>query len=182
MDALRRLDVDPGAGIAGAAEHQRIFAARIFQQLLAQILADANEDDERQDRRKEEAHDRRGRLLHLFGERRAAVVQALGQRGIVHCTGRVDRRFVLVGKDDLVAVHLHLADVLFLDHAHERAVVHLRDLLLHEKRRHDEIEQKDHQQDDPVIIEKRFFRGFHFFHRTHSLCFFYIIKNSASNV
>ena len=171
MDALCGLDVDLRAGFSGAAEHQGVLAAGAFYQLLSHVLADGNEDHQWQNGRQHEAQHGRHRLLDLLCERRAGIIQALRQRRIVHRAGRVDLLLVLVGKEDLVVLDLDFSDVLFLDHAHERPVVHLSHLIFHQQWGHDQIKQQHDQQDDAVVVDQRFFRGFYFLHFEASLSF-----------
>ena len=64
----------------------------------------------------------------------------------------------------LAAVHLRLVDLAVLDHPHEGAVVHLRDLIAYHQRGHDQVEQQNHQQGDAIVIERRSLWRFDFFH------------------
>ena len=91
-------------------------------------------------------------------------MQTLGEAGVVHHAGFVDGLAVLIGKQDLVAFDLHLADLALFGHGHKGAVVHFLDLLPGDKRHDKGIEHHKNQQDNAVIVNKRFLWGFDFFH------------------
>ena len=164
VDALGGLDVDLGIGFAHAAEHHRVGAAHLFHELFVHKVAQRGEEDDGQHEPEQEAEDGRGLLHDLAGKRSPGVIQALGEAGVVHQAGPVDLGLVFVGKDDLVALNVHTADVLFLGHAHKGAVIHLFDLALAHPRHQNEVEEQKHQQHDGVIDGQRLFRRFDFFH------------------
>ena len=156
-DALRRLHIDLGIALAHA-EHHGVLSAVLGHNALIEHLADKEEQHQRQQSRQQIAEKGRGGLRDILREFCAGFVQPLRERGVVHHAGLIDLRFVLVGEDDLAALDLYLADVLFLDHAHERAIIGLLDLRLHQQRRDDPVEQQDHDQNNAVVVEQRLFR------------------------
>ena len=101
-------------------------------------------------------------------------MEPLDQAGVFHQSGSVKLGFLLICKDDLIALNLDLANLLILRHGHERSVIHFCDRLLRDSRRDQRIEQEKQQQYDQVEICKRQFRLFYFFHSEfHSdFCFF----------
>ena len=145
VDALGGLDVDLGIGFSHAAEHHRVGAAHLFHELFVHKVAQRGEEDDGQHEPEQEAEDGRGLLHDLAGKRSPGVIQALGEAGVVHQAGPVDLGLVFVGKDDLVALNVHTADVLILCHAHKGAVIHLFDLALAHPRYQNEVEEQKHQ-------------------------------------
>ena len=141
VDALGGLHIDLGIGLPGA-EHHGAGASGPVRQLLGHQLADGDEHDDGQDPRQHKAQQRRGLLYNVPGELRSGVIQPLGQVRVVHGAGLIDLAAVLVGEDDLVVLHLHLADLLVFGHGHEGAVVHL----LHRVPGHQGHQQKVDQQ------------------------------------
>ena len=163
-DAVGGLDIDLGVGLTHAAEHHRVRAAGLLHQLPVHNIAQPDEEDDGQHEAGEEAQQGRGLLHDLAGKRSPGVIQALGEAGVVHQAGPVDLGLVFVGKDDLVALNVHTADVLFLGHGHKGAVVHLFDLALPHPRQQHKVEEQQHQQHDGVIDGQRLFGGLDFFH------------------
>ncbi len=151
-NALGGLDIDLGTGPSGT-EHQGVLAPGLLHELFAHVLADAEKNQQRKNDGQEEGQQRRGGLLHLLGEGGPGVIEALGQGGVVHGSGGVDGAIGFPGENDLVALHLHLADVLVLNHLHEGAVVRLRDLIAGNQGRNQKVKEQDHQQGNAVIIE-----------------------------
>ena len=169
-DAVRGLDVDLGIALSHAEGHD-ILAAHLIHELFPHELAENNKDDQRQNERQKIAQHRRHGLLNILGKFRAGIVQALRERRIVHNAGHVDRIVVLVGKYDLRIAHIDLADLLFGDHAHKGAVIRLLHVLPVQKRRDEDVEKKQRNERNGVIIRQRFFRVFDFFHCRTSLVF-----------
>ena len=141
VDALGGLHIDLGVGFPRA-EHHGAGASGPVRQLLGHQLADGDEDDDGQDPRQHKAQQGRCLLHDVPGELRSGVIQPLGQVRVVHGPGFIDLAAVLVGEDDLVVLHLHLADLLVFGHGHEGAVVHL----LHRVPGHQGHQQKVDQQ------------------------------------
>ena len=162
-DAVRGLDVDAGVGLAHPEGHA-VLAAHLLHHLFAHVLSQADEDDQRQHERQQKAQNGRALVADAV-KGRAGLVQPLGQGGVVHGPGLVDLGVVLVGKGDLGAGDFHHADILFLDHIHEGAVVHLVDLGPHQHGRHDQIEQAQDGQHQNIVVDQRLFGAFDFFHR-----------------
>ena len=132
VDALRGRHVDLGLIAAHAEEHA--VATAPLHELAAEILADGEEDDERQDPGEEEAHDGRGLLLDILVELRAGGMQAVDKLRVIHEAGLVLLVILLAREENLVVLDFHLADLLVLRHIHERAVIDLLDLRLVEIR------------------------------------------------
>ena len=105
----------------------------------------------------------------LFGEFCPGIVQALRQVGVVHQAGFVDIFPGLVGKQNLVFLDLHLADLLLFGHLNKGAVVYFLNLLLRNQRKSKEIGQHQHQQRNAVIVDQRLFGAFSSFMRGSSV-------------
>ena len=78
------------------------------------------------------------------------------------------------------------ANVFFVDHGHERAVVHFF-YLTFEKHRHDNgVEQDHHEQNDAVVIDQRFLWLFDFIHLWLTSCMFinlaFALRTGYNNV
>ena len=94
------------------------------------------------------------------------VRKKLSSGDIVFCTSRlnvhdaraVDGLAALFRVIDLIVVDLDLFDLLGLDFAHERAVVDLLDTAAVQQRRHEQIEQRNDQKHDAVVIQQGLFR------------------------
>ncbi len=138
-DAIAGGDVDPGVALSQAEGHG-VGAARVRHHFFCEILPQRRKDQNGQQKGQEKAQQRRGGLLRHPGELRPGGIEPLRQRGIVHFASLVDLRPVLIGEEDLGILHLHGPDVLFLDHLHEGAVVHLLHLGPQQQRRHHQIE------------------------------------------
>ena len=65
MYALGRRDIDLRVALAEAECHG-VFAARLFHQLLAHILAESDENYQREHKSQQEAHQRRGRRFDIL--------------------------------------------------------------------------------------------------------------------
>ena len=155
MDAGRGLHIDLGVALT---EGHGILAARLLHELLAHITAKRQEQQQRHNGRQEKAQQRRHRLLHIAAERRAGGIQPLRQARIVHDARAVDGLTALFRIVNFVVVDLDLFDLLGLDLAHERAVVDLLDAAAVQQRRHEQIEQRNDQKHDAVVIQQGLFR------------------------
>ena len=92
-------------------------------------------------------------------------MQPIRERRVVHDARAVLLRIVRVGEEDLVLLDLDAADVLVLDHVHERAVIHLLELCLFEIGPRHLIEEQHEEQHHDIEEEQRFLRFLDFFHR-----------------
>ena len=162
--AVGRGDIDLGIAVAQPEHHGIGPAAHLFDHLLIEELAEGDKKHDRQDPCQEKAHQRGGLLHNLGGELGAGGIQTLGEVRVVHHAGLVDILAVFICEKDLVAFDLHLADLALFGHGHKGAVVHFLDLLPGQKRQDKGIEHHKNQQDDAVIVNKRFLWGFDFFH------------------
>ena len=162
-DAVGGRDVDLGAGIPRT-EHHGVPAAHFIGHSFHHILAQGDDENDRKHPAQQNAHHGGGLLDDLAGEFCPGIVQALRQVGAVHQAGFVDIFPGLVGKQDLVFLDLHLADLLLFGHRHKGAVVHFLNLLLRNHRKSKEIDQHQHQQRNAVIVDQRLFGAFYFFH------------------
>ena len=167
-DALRRGDVDLGVALSHAEHHGVSAASGALQQLFVHVLANADEDHQRQQPREQKAQQGGHRGRRNFGECRAGRIQALGQTGIVHCAGLVNFGAVLIGEQDFVVLDFNFADLLPLRHAHERAVVHFFDPVLVDERHGQKIEQQQRREHNGVIKDQRLFRFLDLMHMLHS--------------
>ena len=152
VDALGGLHIDLGVGFS-CAEHHGPGASGPVRQLLGHQLADGDEDDDGQDPRQHKAQQRRCLLHDVPGELRPGVVQPLGQVRVVHGPGFIDLAAVLVGEDDLVVLHLHLADLLVFGHGHEGAVVHLLHRVAGHQGHQQKVDQQQHHQGDAIVVK-----------------------------
>ena len=150
MDAGRGLHIDLGVALT---EGHGILAARLLHELSAHIAAECQEQQQRHNGRQEEAQQRRHRLLHIAAECRAGGIQPLRQARIVHDARAVDGLTAL-----FVVVDLDLFDLLGHDLAHERAIVDLLDAAAVQQRRYEQIEQRNDQKHDAVVIQQGLFR------------------------
>ena len=162
-DALRGLDVDLGVALSHTEGHD-VLAAHLIHQLFSHELAEEEKDDQRQNERQEIAQDRRHGLLDVLCELRAAVIEALREHRVVHHAGHIDRAVVFVGEYDLRIANVYLADLPFIDHAHEGAVVRLHNALPVQQRRDKDVEEQQRNERDRVIIRQRLFGIFDFLH------------------
>ena len=172
-DAMGGLHIDLGVGLACAAKHHGTGAAAcLFHELFVHLVADEAEQQDGQGKPDQKAQ-HRGALLHdLAGEGGTSVIQALGQTGVIHETGLVHLLLVLIGKNDLVGLDIHPADLFFCGHGHKGAVVHLFDLTFGEPGHKNKVEHQQHQQHDSVINSQRLFGRFDFLHKRLLLCIF----------
>ena len=165
MDTRRRRHVDLRL-LAAHAEHERAAtASRFLHELAAEILPDGEKDEDRQHPRHEEIDERRRLLLDVLRELRAGGVQAVGERRIVHDARAVFFCIIRIREENLVLLDLDAADVLLLDHVHERAVVHLLELCLLEIGTRHLIEEQHEEQHHDIEEEQRFLWFFDFLHR-----------------
>ena len=152
-------------GFARAAKHHGARAAAcFFHQLFVHLVADEAEQQDGQHEPQQKAEHRRTLLHDLAGELRTGIVQALGQAGIVHQSGLVDLLVVLICKNDLVGLDIHLADVFLLGHTHKGAVVYLLHLTLGQPRHDHKVDDQQHQQHDGIVDSQRLFGWLDFFH------------------
>ena len=164
-DAVGGLHIHLCIGFARAAEHHGTrTAACLFHQLFVHLVADETEQQDGQHEPQQKAEHRRTLLHDLAGELRVRIVQTLGQAGIVHQAGLVDLLVVLIRKNDLVGLDIHLADVLLLGHAHKGAVVYLLHLTLGQPRHDHKVDDQQHQQHDGIVDGQRLFGWLDFFH------------------
>ena len=162
-------DIDLGVAVAQPEHHGIGPAAHLFAHLLIEELAEGDKNHDRQNPCQEKAHQRGGLLHDLAGELGAGGVQTLGEAGVVHHTGFVDGLAVLIGKQDLVAFDLHLADLALFGHGHKGAVIHLLDLPFGDERQDEGVKDHQHQQHDGIVVNQRFLWGFYFFHGRSSV-------------
>ena len=155
VDTGRGLHIDLGVALT---EGHSVLAARLLHELLAHITAKRQEQQQRHNGRQEEAQQRRHRLLYIAAERRAGGIQALRQARIVHDARAVDGLTALFRVIDLIVVDLDLFNLLRLDLAHERTVVDLLDAAAVQQRRYEQIEQRNDQKHDAVVIQQGLFR------------------------
>ena len=151
-DALGGLDIDLGIGLP-CAEHHGPGASGPVRQLLGHQLADGDEQDDGQHPRQHDAQQGGGLLHNVPGKLRPGIVQPLGQVRIVHGAGLIDLAAVLVGEDDLVVLHLHLADLLVFGHGHEGAVVHLLHRVAGHQGHQQKVDQQQHHQGDAIVVK-----------------------------
>ena len=164
-DAMGGLHIHLCVGLARAAEHHGTrTAACLFHQLFVHLVADETEQQDGENKPQQKAEHRRTLLHDLAGELRTGIVQALGQTGVVHQAGLVDLLAVLIRKNDLVGLDIHLADVLLLGHAHKGAVVYLLHLTLGQPRHDHKVDDQQHQQHDGIVDGQRLFGWLDFFH------------------
>ena len=88
----------------------------------------------------------------------ARIVKALCQIGIVHLSGLVYFLVFFIGENYFRIVYFHGADILIFRHLHECSVIDFLDGCAGKKRRDHKIEQKNEQQCNSVVIDKRFLR------------------------
>ena len=164
-DAVGGLHIHLCVGFARAAKHHGARAAAcLFHQLFVHLVADEAEQQDGQHEPQQKAEHRRTLLHDLAGELCTCVVQALGQAGIVHQAGLVDLLVVLIRKNDLVGLDIHLADVFLLGHAHKGAVVYLLHLTLGQPWHDHKVDDQQHQQHDGIVDSQRLFGWLDFFH------------------
>ena len=164
-DAVGGLHIHLCVGFARAAKHHGARAAAcLFHQLFVHLVADEAEQQDGQHEPQQKAEHRRTLLHDLAGKLRTRIVQALGQAGIVHQAGLVDLLVVLIRKNDLVGLDIHLADILLLGHAHKGAVVYLLHLTLGQPRHDHKVDDQQHQQHDGIVDSQRLFGWLDFFH------------------
>ena len=167
LDALGRLDINLGVGLAHV-EHHGVSAAHFLHHLAREDLSQPDEDEDRQ--HPAEDADEQRRLLNLFARGgNACVKQTLDQTVVRHHCGLVDGLFIAVGKEDAVGLllDLDLADLALFGHGDKGVVIHLLDLVLRDPGHGNEVEEHHEQHRDKVIVQQRFFRGLDFIHRGH---------------
>lgn len=171
MNALCRLDVNLGVALAHA-EHHGVFAARLIHELFAHVLAETDKDNQRQNKGQQETENWGSGLLDFLLELCAGIVQTLYQLRVIHFTGLVCGLVGFVGKNNFAVVNFDFSDVFVSNHAQKRAVIDILDLMLHEHRPCDQVQQNHDQQNDSVIKDQRLFGVFDFFHGIISSCLF----------
>lgn len=147
MDAVGRRDVD--LDLVLGAEHERIAAAAVHE-LAVEIVADAEENQDRQDPGDEEV--RKGRILFLddFIEGDIGLVQPFRQLRVVD-DARAVFVAVLVLEENLVLFDLDVGDLFVFRHVHERPVIDLFDTLRIIIRPGDGVEHENDSQSDDII-------------------------------
>ena len=110
-----------------------------------------------QDHAEEKAQQRRHFTCDVSGKCCSGGVEPIRQCGVVHFPGFVDLLFLLIREHDLRVVHLHIADVLLLDHLHKGAVVYLLHLVSLQQRCNDHIKNQYDQQNDAVVVDQGLF-------------------------
>ena len=168
FDAIGGFHVHLGIGVL-AAEHHGVGAAELAHHPLAQQLPDAHKEQDGHQPAQQEGQDGGHLLLDLAGELRPRRLEPVDQVRVGHEAGLVDLLLVLVSEQDLIVLHLHLADLLLLGHSHEGAVVHLLHLPLAQPGHGQEVEQQQRQQDDAIVVDQRLLWFFHFIHRDSPL-------------
>ena len=164
-DAVGGLHIDLGVGLAHAAEHHGPRAAAgLFHQLFVHLVADETEQQDGQHKPDQEIEHRRPLLHDLAGKLCSGIIQALGKLRVIHQASLVDLLFLLIGKNDLIGLDIHTADVLFLGHGHKGTVVHFLHLTLAHPRQQHKVEQQQDRQHDGVVDRQRLFGRFDFFH------------------
>ena len=147
MDAVGRRDVD--LDLVLGAEHERIAAAAVHE-LAVEIVADAEENQDRQDPGDEEV--RKGRILFLddFIEGDIGLVQPFRQLRVVDDACAVFVA-VLVLEENLVLFDLDVGNLFVFRHVHERPVIDLFDTLRIIIRPGDGVEHENDSQSDDII-------------------------------
>ena len=170
LDALRGFHVHLRVGFARA-EHHGVRTAHFLHHLLGEHLPQANKNHNGQHPAEQKAQNGRHLLLNFAGELRPVVIQALGQFRVAHQAGLVHLLVVLVGKEDLVVLQLHLADVVVVGHLHEGVVIHFFDLPLTDRGHDQHIKQQKKQNHDTVIGDEGFLGCFYLIHEKNSILY-----------
>lgn len=147
VNAVGRRDVD--LGLVLGAEHEGIAAAAVHEPAV-EIIADAEENRDRQDPGDEEV--RKGRILFLddFVEGDLGLVQAFRQLRVVD-DARAVFLAVFVLEENLVFFNLDVGNLFVFGHVHERPVVDLFDALRVVVRPGDGVEYENDSQSDDII-------------------------------
>ena len=136
---------------------------------LLMQLPNAHKEQDGHQPTQQEGQDGGHLLLDLTGELRPRCLEPIHQVRVGHEAGLVDLFLVLVGEQNLIVLHLHLADLFLLGHGHEGAVVHLLHLPLAQPGQCQEVEQQKRHQDDAIVIDQWLLWFFHFIHRDSPL-------------
>ena len=161
--AFRGLDIYLGVALAHSAEHERILAAGLAHKAFIEVLAQGDKEYYRQHTGNKITHQRAHGLFYYPVECRAGFVQPLCKVGILHGAGVVYLA-LLVHEGYLISIHLHLVHFLVVDHAHEGAVIHLLDRVVHQHRRYERVEQHHAKQHYAIVKQQRLLGRFYFFH------------------
>lgn len=147
VNAVGRRDVD--LDLVLGAEHEGIAAAAVHEPAV-EIIADAEENRDRQDPGDEEV--RKGRILFLddFVEGDLGLVQAFRQLRVVD-DARAVFLAVFVLEENLVFFNLDVGNLFVFGHVHERPVVDLFDALRVVVRPGDGVEYENDSQSDDII-------------------------------
>ena len=147
MDAVSRRDID--LDLVLGAEHERIAAAAVHEPAV-EIVADAEENQDRQDPGDEEI--RKGRILFLddFVEGDLGLVQAFRQLRVVD-DARAVFLAVFVLEENLVFFNLDVGNLFVFGHVHERPVVDLFHALRVVVRPGNGVEYENDSQSDDIV-------------------------------
>ena len=147
VDAVSRRDID--LDLVLGAEHERIAAAAVHEPAV-EIVADAEENQDRQDPGDEEI--RKGRILFLddFVEGDLGLVQAFRQLRVVD-DARAVFLAVFVLEENLVFFNLDVGNLFVFGHVHERPVVDLFHALRVVVRPGNGVEYENNSQSDDIV-------------------------------
>ena len=180
-NAVRRFHIDLRVGLAHIEHQGSGSAAGLVHHLFGQDLAQDDEHPDRQKPGEQEGCQRRSLFHNLAGKLSPGGMESFHKTGVFHQSGSVKLGVIFIGKDDLIALNLDLADLLILRHGHERSVIHFGDRLLRNSRRDQRIEQEKQQQNNQVEICQRQFRLFYFFHNEFHSDFCFSFRGSDTS-
>lgn len=147
MDAVSRRDID--LDLVLGAEHEGIAAAAVHEPAV-EIVADAEENQDRQDPSDEEV--RKGRILFLddFIKGDLGLVQSFRQLRVVD-DARAVFFAVFVLEENLVFFNLDVGNLFVFGHVHERPVVDLFHALRVVVRPGNGVEYENDSQSDDIV-------------------------------
>ena len=151
-DAVCRFDEDLRIGFAEAELHGSRSASHVFHETLIHVLADPEENQDREYPAEQDGKDRVHLVHDLSGECDAGIMQTADELRVIHESCLVSLlRVALFRKEDLVLIHFDLVDLLLIRQVHECRVVDFLHLLFTPCRHDRGVEQNHQKEDDDVV-------------------------------
>ena len=153
------------------AELHGSLAAHTVHNPFIHVMADAEEDKNRQDPGEGKVQERIHGSHDFAGEIRIGFVQPFHELGVIDGCRLVGLFFPFLRENDLVLFDLDLVNLLLLGEGHEIGVIHFlhRIFLAPENRPEPGVDGNNDQEYDEIVRQYRFLRWFEFFHLTSPL-------------
>ena len=165
FDATGRFDIDFGIAFTHSKLHGTHAAAHLGIEALRHKLSQSDKDHHRKDKSYQQVGKRGIFLDNLGGELGTGIIEPVNQLRILNHAGLINMSFVFICKNNLIGFNIYRADLLFVDHLHEFAVIHFLHLMFGENRKDDKIQTQDDQKYDQIVEDHRLLGVFDFLHK-----------------